>query len=187
MSVAWWIKTILNLFLSLELKAWKLVCNPYGFLTLTVISQGSRRGHGTAHGQSNQQPQNTLGFMCCPAASMILPPVRQASLCWGPCCPFPLTTRPCLNTTLPPQFLCHCSMGWLWFLFTCKQEEGRGCYNIWKIRNWFLPSHFIVPAPDSVPQACHLSAGMAVWQKQSLFLCCGSLGPSGTHLPLDCL
>lgn len=85
-----------------------------------------------------------------------------------------------VNTALPPQFLCHYSMGWLWFLFTCKQEEGRGCYNIWKIRNWFLLSHLIVPAPVSLPQACHLSAGMAVWQKQSLFFAVGPwalLGP----------
>lgn len=46
-SLAWWIKTIFNLFLSLGLKAQKLACDPYGLLTLTVISQSSRRGHSS--------------------------------------------------------------------------------------------------------------------------------------------
>lgn len=156
------------------------------------MSQGSRRGHSIDHWQSNKQPQNTTKPAWCLAAPCQVPSwlclqSGQVSPCWAPWCPYPSTTIWCLSTTLPPPLLCHCTTGWPWLLFTCKREKGRGYCYIWKTRNWFLPHHFIVPAPDFVPGACHPSAGMALWQKQNLFVCCGSLGPPSTHLLLNCL
>lgn len=80
--------------------------------------------------------------------------------------PIPTDHKPMSQHNPTTTFLCHYSVGWLQLLFTCKQEVGRGCYYIWKIINWFLPCHFIVPAPDLVSQACHPSAGMSVWRNK---------------------
>lgn len=114
-----------------------------------------------------------------PKPFVALLPIRAGEPMLSSMLSMSIDQSPCLSTTLPPSLLCCC------LLFTCKHEKGRGyCYN-WNIRNWFLSHHFIVPAPDSVPGACHSSAGMAVWQKQSLFVCCGSLGPSGARLLLN--
>lgn len=122
-----------------------------------------------------------------PKPFVALLPTRAGRPMMSSVLPMSTDHRQCLSTALPPSLLCCCSTGWPCLLFTGKHKQGRGyCYN-WNIRNWFLSHHFIVPDPDSVPEACHSSAGMAVWQKQSLIVCCGSQGPSGTHLILNCL